>query len=65
MAAKRAAKKDQSIIINKPVSYEIRGAGPGVWITVDRANVLRDGCLHWEYGDSYGIKEKGKWRVAR
>lgn len=35
------------------------------WRLVDRANVLKDDCLHWEIGESYGIAQKGKWRVAR
>lgn len=62
MVKKRAAKKVEATTELEP-RYEIMLLG--AWHRVDRGNVLRDGCLHWQIGEEYGMREKGKWRVAK
>ena len=66
-AAKKArAKKAEAGITSEATEprYEIKVFDE--WHAVDHGNVLKDDCLHWQIGgDEFGIKKKGKWRVAR
>lgn len=59
----RAKRFAQAIADCSDEQYEIKPLTE--WRKVDRANILKDGCLHWEIGDSYGIAQKGKWRSVK
>ena len=63
MAAEKRVRTRKGAEATDEPRYEIKVFNE--WHAVDRGNVLKDGCLHWEIGDSYGIAQKGKWRVAR
>lgn len=59
---KARAKAPEAVETSEP-RYEIKALA--AWCAVDRANVLKDGCLHWEIGESYGLAPKGKWRSVK
>lgn len=64
MAAVKRTRTRKAPATTEEPRYEIKVFDE--WHAVDRGNVLKDGCLHWQIGgDECGIKKKGKWRVAR